>query len=445
MPLSSALPACRHIAMAIAVLGAAASAAAQDRLFVGPSELGAFGRFGQRLAAAPGATANGLSPVHGQFVAGGRYVVTIEPIALFTTVARVYDTGTGLVTQELNGTLLAVDPAGPHVFMLDGAVVSDHDLDRRTSRPLITAEQWDLPEFPFGNLVLGAYASAAGELFVNRRVPGGTGPEIAVVRVRDGAIVRTLPAADPTQPMTRWLASPDGRRLWAVETFRPGRPYYALALVDGVTGARVASRPLQSPALVRDERFGRIYAVGKTLEVYDDDLTPLAALPMRDSCGQPNLAVSPHTGRTYVLESEGGGGSSTAPRIPITYYLSVFDGASGRRLDTRIVTGEVGPANTSDCRGLPVTVLTAPLPPRTVTAAVSGRDVTLAWTNAGDASDIVLDVGVAPGRTDLTLSVGSSSPITIANAPPGTYYLRVRGTNAFGVSQPSNEVAITIP
>ena len=83
--------------------------------------------------------------------------------------------------------------------------------------------------------------------------------------------------------------------------------------------------------------------------------------------------------------------------------------------------------------------------PRSLTAAVSGRDVTFTWTNVGDASAFVLDVGLAPGRSDVTFGIGATSPVTIANAPPGTYYLRVRGTNAFGVSRPSNEVAVTVP
>jgi hypothetical protein len=45
----------------------------------------------------------------------------------------------------------------------------------------------------------------------------------------------------------------------------------------------------------------------------------------------------------------------------------------------------------------------------------------------------------------VTLALGATSPVTIPTAPPGTYYLRVRGTNAFGVGQPSDEVVVTVP
>jgi len=31
------------------------------------------------------------------------------------------------------------------------------------------------------------------------------------------------------------------------------------------------------------------------------------------------------------------------------------------------------------------------------------------------------------------------------NAPPGTYYVRVRATNACGTSAPSNEILVNVP
>jgi hypothetical protein len=76
---------------------------------------------------------------------------------------------------------------------------------------------------------------------------------------------------------------------------------------------------------------------------------------------------------------------------------------------------------------------------------VTGRDVALRWGNVGDATNFFLEAGTAPGRTDVTLALGATSPVTIPTAPPGTYYLRVRGTNAFGVGQPSDEVVVTVP
>ena len=77
------------------------------------------------------------------------------------------------------------------------------------------------------------------------------------------------------------------------------------------------------------------------------------------------------------------------------------------------------------CLTLPTAVVTALGAPRELSATVSGRDVTLAWTNVGDATNFVLDVGVVPGRTDATFGVGAASPVTLADAPPGTHYLRV--------------------
>ena len=92
----------------------------------------------------------------------------------------------------------------------------------------------------------------------------------------------------------------------------------------------------------------------------------------------------------------------------------------------------------------PLTVLTAPGAPRAVQAAVAGHTVVLTWTNIGAASEFVLDVGFAPGRTDLSMNLGPDTRATFSDVPPGTYYLRLRGGNSFGGGKPSAEVAITV-
>ena len=46
--------------------------------------------------------------------------------------------------------------------------------------------------------------------------------------------------------------------------------------------------------------------------------------------------------------------------------------------------------------------------------------MTLDWTNVGAASHFVLDVGVAPGRTDASVFQDASTHVVFANVPPGT-------------------------
>ena len=56
----------------------------------------------------------------------------------------------------------------------------------------------------------------------------------------------------------------------------------------------------------------------------------------------------------------------------------------------------------------------------------------------------VLDVGFAPGRTDLSLFLGPEPFARFSGVPPGTYYLRLRGGNEVGGGRPSDEVAVRV-
>ena len=56
----------------------------------------------------------------------------------------------------------------------------------------------------------------------------------------------------------------------------------------------------------------------------------------------------------------------------------------------------------------------------------------------------MLEAGSAPGLADLTaVNVGTSTGFA-ASAPPGTYYVRVRGSNACGSGGPSNEATVVL-
>lgn len=97
--------------LALCLSMTAARAGAQDRLFINTGEIGAFGRFGERIGTAP-------EPVYGQLVAGGRYV---------STQSGVYDTSSGAFVPAAGGFVIAVDPRRPRLFMHDLAVVSEFD------------------------------------------------------------------------------------------------------------------------------------------------------------------------------------------------------------------------------------------------------------------------------------------------------------------------------
>jgi len=85
-----------------------------------------------------------------------------------------------------------------------------------------------------------------------------------------------------------------------------------------------------------------------------------------------------------------------------------------------------------------------PSPPGNLVAAVSGVAVTFSWNASAGATSYVLEAGSAPGLADLTaINVGTTTGFT-ASAPPGTYYVRVRGSNACGNGGPSNEATVVL-
>lgn len=90
----------------------------------------------------------------------------------------------------------------------------------------------------------------------------------------------------------------------------------------------------------------------------------------------------------------------------------------------------------------------APLAPN-LSVTVTGRRVDLAWQDAvysPPATSYVLEIGTAPGIADLgTVPLGATHALTVPVAPPGRYFVRLRGVNATGPGAPSPEVVVTVP
>ena len=86
----------------------------------------------------------------------------------------------------------------------------------------------------------------------------------------------------------------------------------------------------------------------------------------------------------------------------------------------------------------------APAAPVLNPAVVLGPDVTLSWTPVPGATSYRLAVGVAPGQTALSQSVGNVSQIGVKAPFVGTYFVRVFASDATGEGPASNEVPIVV-
>jgi hypothetical protein len=81
-----------------------------------------------------------------------------------------------------------------------------------------------------------------------------------------------------------------------------------------------------------------------------------------------------------------------------------------------------------------------------LTASASGSIVNLSWTPATGPSALsfIVEAGSGPGLSNVfNGNVGNTTQLS-APAPPGTYYVRVRGVNAFGTGAASIERVVAV-
>jgi predicted phage tail protein len=90
----------------------------------------------------------------------------------------------------------------------------------------------------------------------------------------------------------------------------------------------------------------------------------------------------------------------------------------------------------------------APGPPAGLTITSSGSTVMLSWGAPGGlcaATSYVLQAGSSSGGSDLAnANVGNATSYVATDVGAGTYFVRVRAANAFGLSAGSNEVVLTV-
>jgi hypothetical protein len=125
--------------------------------------------------------------------------------------------------------------------------------------------------------------------------------------------------------------------------------------------------------------------------------------------------------------------AATAP--PGVYYVRVrARNACGPGASSNEVTVSVG----QGC--------TLPGAPPTLTVSLAGRVVTLTWGAAtGQPTSYVLEAGTATGASNLVNADIGNQLSFVATAPPGTYFIRIRGRNACGTGPASIERSVSVP
>ena len=265
-------------------------------------------------------------------------------------------------------------------------------------------------------------------------------PSASPFRLTDDGIVEAASGAvvfrsDDDHRILSWTATPDASRLFVSTFSATGFAPLVLRAIDVGSRSEVAHyvSPFNGSTVtwLPGDRI-LLSGPGSPAVAFDRHLLVLAVVPMASYCA-PTWLVSAHSGRAYLLTASGYSGNF------LSGSLTAFDTLTGRKV------GEVNLGPVSSCYTIGATLWTAPGPPQRLDAAVRGRDVALSWLPRDLAEGYVLDVGLAPGRTDVAFFVGTSTHVVFANVPPGRYYVRVRAGNVVGGGRPSAEIQVVVP
>ena len=139
-----------------------------------------------------------------------------------------------------------------------------------------------------------------------------------------------------------------------------------------------------------------------------------------------------------IVQTAGPQTSLTFAGIPPGLYYARVRGLSG---------AEAGPP--SDEAAITVRPCLQPPPvPASFGSNLNGRLVTLSWAVPGTADgplEFVIEAGSVSGLADLAILTVDGGARTLAvEAPPGTYFVRMRGVNACGRSTPSAEIVVPV-
>ena len=73
-------------------------------------------------------------------------------------------------------------------------------------------------------------------------------------------------------------------------------------------------------------------------------------------------------------------------------------------------------------------------------------EVSLSWSGGGARRTFTLEAGTTPGAADArVVELAAETSYRVTQVKAGTYYVRVRATNACGTGPASNELVVVVP
>lgn len=383
---------------------------------------------------------------------GGRYIVWVDGLI------EVFDTTSGAVSQfafpGFVPTRVIGTDGNAKVIILGSRVANELSI-LVANAASGTLQYRDLgPASLVGPIT---YAPAADALFIARRSAPPTSPahmhldDVDVMRGETGELLKTIDissafAMEISVPWaTSLLVNSDGTRL-----FVAGAPGGTFGF-DVLAGTPGPSSNVVLPRLIVDEPRNRLLAAsaGGIVAYAADSLALLGqvtwpGLPSpppsqsSGSTGSASFDVSGVSATMFSLESRGW---YTATSPVCTSQLVALDAASGQVRRSVATTGGLG---LSACSSVNLVRLTEPAAPAGLAAEVVGRQVTLTWQAPFGATGYELEAAAASTPGSIATFRVSNARLVVDGVPPGTYLVRVRGSNIIGKSSPSSIVQVFV-
>jgi hypothetical protein len=153
---------------------------------------------------------------------------------------------------------------------------------------------------------------------------------------------------------------------------------------------------------------------------------------------------------TYVIDAGTSAGASDVGSFPVGTATSVSTAAPPGTYFVRVrAAGGCGSSPPTNEVMLTVAGPTLPSAPTNLQATVSGSTVTLSWqppVTGAPITTYILEVGQSPATpTNLLVAPLGPGLSFSANAPSGTYFVRMRAQNGAGVGPPGEQITVVVP
>lgn len=149
----------------------------------------------------------------------------------------------------------------------------------------------------------------------------------------------------------------------------------------------------------------------------------------------------------YNLEAGSATGLSNLAVVPLgtgtSFSASVPNGTFFTRVRAVNSAGQSNPSNEASFSAGPA----LPGAPQNLQVIVSGPSVQISWSapaSGGEVAGYILEAGSATGLANLAMVPVGGTSLNVPVVPSGTYFIRVRATNAMGTGPASNERSFTV-